>query len=352
MSRLTVSSIFAAALTVAQVGSAGTTPAEPTQPAPLDEAGMAGAIESTLGTLFQRTSPAVVRVESTDELGKVAGTGFFIDDGGLIYTLASVVGDGLDLTVMHEGRKLPARLLAKDTRSGVALVKVEDVSPQFLIKGDCCALKPASPVVVVGFPFDHEAAPSFGVVGGFDRQSKGRFFATTHIRANVPVQRGQGGSPVVNLAGQVVGIVVSGFEDGTGCYVLPIRAAEKVRIDHAKFGEVRHGWAGVTVQQLPGQVHGSSIAIDMVDPAGPAASEFRPGDVILQVGDITIREPEDALDASFFLTEGEPVTVRIARGGEVLTVPITPGRHPLERKGNLHALGTAGLEAPAESSAP
>lgn len=352
MSRLTAFSICAAALTAVQPAMAGTPPAGPEQPPALDETEMAGAIETTLASIFQRASPSVVRVESADELGKVAGTGFFIDADGLVYTLASVVGDGLDLTVMHEGQRWPARLLAKDPRSGIALVKVEGASSPFLMKGDCAALKPASPLVVIGFPFEHDAAPSFGVVGGFDRQSKGRFFATTHIRANIPVQRGQGGSPVMNLSGQVVGIVVSGFEDGTGCYVLPIRAAEKVRTDYAKFGDVRHGWAGVTVQQLPREVNGSRMAIDIVDPAGPAASEFRSGDVVLQVGDIVIREPEDALDASFFLTEGEPVTVRVARGGEILTLPITPGRHPLERKGNLQALGTGSLAEPGAPAAP
>lgn len=313
---------------------------------------MADAIETTVGNIFSRHSPAVVRVESADELGKVAGTGFFIDADGLIYTLTSVVGDGLDLTVTHENRKLPARLLTKDLRSGIALIKVDGVNPHFLMKGDCSALKPSSPLVVIGFPFDHEVTPSFGVVGGFDRKSKGRFFATTHIRANIPVQRGQGGSPVLNLSGEVIGVLVSGFEEGSGCYVLPIRAAEKVRTDFAKFGGVRHGWAGVTVQQIPVEVKGSSMAIDIVDPSGPAASNFRSGDVVLQVGDIAIHNPEDALDASFFLTAGEPVSVRIARGDDVLTLPITPALHPMERQSGLQALGSGGLVEPLLSPTP
>ena len=303
---------------------------------------MADAIETTVGSIFQRHSPAVVRVESADELGKVAGTGFFIDADGLIYTLASVVGDGLDLTVTHGDRRLPARLLTKDLRSGIALIKVDGVNPHFLMQGDCSTLKPTSPLVAIGFPLDHEVTPSFGVVGGFDRKSKGRFFATTHIRANIPVQRGQGGSPVLNLSGRVVGILVSSFEEGSGCYVLPIRAAEKVRMDYAKFGTVRHGWAGVTVQQIPVEVKGSRMAIDIVDPSGPAASSFRSGDVVLQVGDIVIDEPEDALDASFFLTAGEPVAVRVARGDEILNLSVTPVPHPLDRQTGLHALGGSG----------
>jgi S1-C subfamily serine protease len=106
---------------------------------------------------------------------------------------------------------------------------------------------------------------------------------------------------------------------------------------------VRHGWAGVTVQEMPLAVEGSRLVIDVVDPAGPAAGQFQSGDVVLQVGDIAVREPEDALDASFFLTVGDPVDVRIARGEEVLTVPFTPGEHPSDREETLQALGPGSL---------
>jgi S1-C subfamily serine protease len=97
---------------------------------------------------------------------------------------------------------------------------------------------------------------------------------------------------------------------------------------------------------MPLAVQGSRMVIDVVDPSGPGANQFRSGDVVLQVGNIVIREPEDALDASFFLTAGDPVEVRIARGEEVLTVPFTPAEHPLERKSELQALGPGSLLAP------
>jgi serine protease Do len=347
MSRLTVFSLCAALAGAVQVSPAGANPAGPPQSQDADESAMATAIESAVADVFQSTAPAVVRVESDDELGKVAGTGFFADATGTIYTLSSVVGDGLSVSVTHGDKRWPAKLLTKDTRSGIALIKVEESgATPFLEKGDCQAVKPSSPLVVVGFPFDHDLSPSFGVAGGLDRQSQGKFFTTTHIRANIPVQRGQGGSPVLNLDGKVVGVLVSGFEAGSGGFVLPIRAAEKIRTDFARYGEVRHGWAGVTVQEMPLAVQGSRMMIDVVDPSGPAANQFRSGDVVLQVGNIVIREPEDALDASFFLTAGDPVEVRIARGEEVLTVPFTPAEHPLERKNELQALGPGSLMAP------
>lgn len=338
MRRLTAFSLCAALCGAAQAVASGDKPVQtPQLPAGAD---LARALESAVGGIFERTSPAVVRVESEDELGKVAGTGFYVDADGTIFTLASVVGDGSGLTVTHGDSKLPARLLVKDRRTGIALIKTDSDQPKpFLVHGDGTKIKTSSPLVVVGFPYDLAATPSYGVVGGLDRKAQGRFFATTHIRANIPVQRGQGGSPVLDLDGDVVGVLVSGFENGSGCYVLPIRAAEKVRTDLARFGDVRHGWAGVTLQEIPVAVEGSRMAIDIVDPAGPAAQDFRHGDVVLQVGDIAIREPEDAVDAAYFLTAGDPVTVRVARGGKVLELPFTPTDHPLDRNAELQALG-------------
>ena len=340
MSRLTVFSLCAALAGAVQVSPVGANPAGPPQSRAGDDSDFAEAIESAVSEVFQATAPSVVRVESDDELGKVSGTGFFADAAGTIYTLSSVVGDGLSVAVTRGDQRWPAKLLTKDPRSGIALIKIDDAgATPFLEQGDFSEVKPASPLVVVGYPFDHDLSPSFGVVGGLDRQSQGKFFTTTHIRANIPVQRGQGGSPVLNLDGEVVGVLVSGIEDGAGCFVLPIRAAEKVRDDFARFGDVRHGWAGVTVHEMPVPVKGSRMVIDVVDPSGPASGQFRAGDVVLQVGDVAIREPEDALDASFFLTAGDPVEVRIARGEEEITIPFTPVEHPLDKKGELQALG-------------
>lgn len=343
MSRLTVFSLCAALCGVMHPASAADTAGD--APQSVSDAGVAGAIESAVRHVFESTAPAVVRVESEDELGKIAGTGFFTDADGTIYTLASLVGDGTEITVTTDGSKKPARLLAKDTRSGIALVKIETKHPKpFLVKNTSdTPVLPATPLVLVGFPFDLAATPSFGVVGGLDRQSRGKFFATTHIRANIPVQRGQGGSPVLNLRGDVVGVVVSGLEGGGGCYVLPIAAAEKLRSDYARFGETRHGWAGVTLQEIPQAVHGSRMAIDTILPGGPAAQEFRAGDVVLQIGDFSVHDPEDAVDAAFFLTAGDPIKVRVSRNGEILEVPFTPGEHPFDRKTSMQAMGSGGL---------
>ena len=106
--------------------------------------------------------------------------------------------------------------------------------------------------------------PSFGMIAGFDRKCLGRYFSTTHLRVNLPTQRGEAGAPLLNLNGEVVGIVVSSLENNSACYALPIDAAEKIRGDFVRFGEARHGWIGqkakyddvrwMVERQFPGDV--------------------------------------------------------------------------------------------------
>ena len=76
-------------------------------------------------------------------------------------------------------------------------------------------LEVATPVITIGYPLDLPETPSFGMVAGFDRKFLGRYFSTTHLRVNVPTQRGEAGAPILNFKGEVVGILVSSLENSS-----------------------------------------------------------------------------------------------------------------------------------------
>ncbi len=118
------------------------------------------------------------------------------------------------------------------------------------------------------------------------------------------------------MSGHVVGILMSGADGLSSCYALPIQAAEKIRQDYARFGEVRHGWVGVSVEDQDQDVDGSHARVTGLGSDTPAAkSGLRDGDVLLQVGDVKVTSVEDILDASFFLTAGDQTAVIVDRGG-------------------------------------
>ena len=187
--------------------------------------------------VFERCSKAVVKIEATDQHGQLSGTGFFVDPMGTLYTAYSVGGEADDIKVEFNGKKYPARQLMADHRSGVALLKVDLASPALPI-GNSGQLEIATPVVAIGYPLDLAETPSFGMIAGFDRKCFGGYFPTKHLRVNLPPQRGEGGAPLLNLEGEVVGILLYSFENNS-CYALPIEAAEKLRSDYVRFGEPR-----------------------------------------------------------------------------------------------------------------
>jgi len=294
-------------------------------------------ISSTVRKLFEECRGAVVQVEAIDSQGVLKGTGFYVDPMGTIYTLASLAEGAEEVNVIRNGKKSKAEVLTSDPRSGIAILRGEPASC-FLRPSSSKDLRIASPVLLIGYPLDLDLSPGFGLVAGFDRRMGGTFFPTTHLRVNIPVLRGQGGSPLLNMNGEVEGIVTSSVDGGSTCYVLPIQAVEKIRRDFARFGGPRHGWIGVRVDNEVAQREGSRAVVQEIDPDAPAGKAgIQLGDVVLRVGEVDVRSREDVLDASFFLTSGDETTVRVLRGEEILEMHVEAADHPSARRPAMQA---------------
>ena len=291
----------------------------------------ATALSHQVKDIFERAANAVVKIHGIDEHSEICGTGFFIDPTGTLYTAYTVGGEAGNFTIEFNGKKYPARQLLADIRSGTAVLKIEAPTPALPI-GKSEELQVATPVVAVGYPFDLPETPNFGMVAGFDRKYLGRYFSTTHLRVNLPTQRGEAGAPLLNMKGEVVGIVVSSLENNSACYAVPIEAAEKIRGDFVRFGEARHGWVGINVSETSEPVEGSRAEMTQIMDDTPAAhSGIKAGDVLLQVGRKKVTQPEDVLDASFFITAGDIVPITVMRGDQKLTFNVRATLHPASK---------------------
>lgn len=288
----------------------------------------ASAISREVKDIFDHCKKAVVKIHGADEHSELSGTGFFIDPTGTIYTAYSVGGEGANFSVEFEGKKLPARQLVADVRSGIAILKVDSTSPALPV-GKSEGMEVTAPVIAIGFPLDLPATPSLGLIGGFDRKYLGYYFHTTHLRVNVPTQRGEAGAPLLNMKGEVVGIVAFTLENKSSCYALPIEAAEKIRSDFMRFGEVRHGWIGANLMEALQAKEGSSAEVTEILDNTPAANcGLQAGDILLQVGRREIHQPDDIIDASFFISAGDKVPITIMRGDQKLTLTAQAEVHP------------------------
>src|SRR5436190_9871080 len=290
--------------------------------------------------IFERAAKAVVKIHGVDEHSPICGTGFFIDPTGTLYTAYTVGGEAGNFTIEFGGKKYPARQLLADIRSGTAMLKIDAPTPALPI-GKSEGLEVATPVLAVGYPLDLPETPNFGMIAGFDRKYLGRYFSTTHLRVNLPTQRGEAGAPLLNMKGEVVGILVSSLENNSSCYAVPIEAAEKIHGDFVRFGEARHGWIGINVSEAPTAVEGSRAEMTQIMDGTPAAnSGIKPGDILLRVGRKKVTQPEDVLDASFFITAGDTVPITVIRRNEKLTFNVQAEIHPASQHPPLIAAPT------------
>lgn len=305
-------------------------PAQPQEPS-------TSSISREVKDIFEKSGKAVVKIRGTDQHGELSGTGFFIDPAGTIFTAFSVGGDTENLTIEFEGKTYPARLMMADLRSGIAILKADIATPALPI-GKSDTMEVATPVMTIGYPLDLPSTPSFGMVAGFDRKFLGRYFCTTHVRVNLPTQRGEAGAPLLNFKGEVIGILVAQIENGSACYALPIDAAEKIHNDFIRFGEARHGWIGINVAAADKPVEGSTAQMTEIMKDTPAfGSGVQSGDILIQVGKTKVRQPEDVIDASFFITAGDTVPITVVRGTEKLTFDVQADFHPQSHHAPLSA---------------
>lgn len=297
-------------------------------------------INAEIQRLFELHRHAVVRVRASDSTGIRLGSGFFVDASGTVYTHAGVVLKADDVSVQFQGRMLPAKVIASDTRSGIALLKTECLSP-FLPLGNSDEITISNPVLAIGYPGECGVSPALGLVAGRDFHQNGKQFSTSHLRMNMAVQPGCGGAPVLNMNGEVIGIVAARIGEGGSCHILPIRAAEKVRSDINRFGELRPGWVGVEVEDSSDPIEGSVARVVDMKPDTPAAKfGLKKGDVLLDINGNKVASIQDLVDAAYYLTAGEEARIQIVRDGKKMDIMVNPALHPNASASPLHAEAT------------
>jgi len=298
--------------------------------------------------VFENSRAAVVRVEAEDEHGKLAGTGFFVCPNGTLFTSYTVVGNSDQIIVRVGNREYSAERLFADPRSGIAMLKVKSNETfPFLTSGSSSAIPVATPVMVIGYPLEFGVTPAFGIVGGMEMKHLDRYFCTSHIRASIAVQGGQGGAPLLSMDGQVLGILISSVPGGGGAFALPIEAADKVRRDYLRFGEPRPGYIGAVVGQLTEPLQGSRAEIEQLDESGPAVrSGLQIGDVVLSIGGLPVDCPEDVISAAFYTSSGDEVPVVVQRKTERITLNVPAADHPGTNKRTAFSRGNSLLPEP------
>ena len=317
--------------------------------------GRAGSLLETMdqevAALYQKSRDAIVKVHAqravTADNWPLApihrvGTGFFVDGAGHLLTSATVVSDATACWIDWRGDRVPARLLGRDPLTNVALLQVDPekcVGPghptPFLACGNSDDLKVGSMIIAIGFPYDLPSSPSVGFVNGIDIKCGTHTFITSHVRAGCRLQPGQGGGPMLNARGEVVGLAVAAHLEDQ-CYVLPINAARKVAADILEQGAPQYGWVGLSVtERAPGALTTTTaqweVFVQEIYSNTPAATAgFRERDLLLAIQTNEIHRAADVLNTMFHCRRGDRLCITVLRDGQRQQIRLVVGQRPAE----------------------
>jgi Do/DeqQ family serine protease len=261
-----------------------------------------------------------------------AGSGVIVDaKNGYIMTNAHVVKDAREVLVtLKDNRRLPAKLVGADPGTDIAVVKVDPKNLVDVKFGDSDAMQVGDYVIAIGNPFGLGQTATSGIVSALGRSGLSMEGYEHFIQTDASINPGNSGGALVNLKGELIGINTAiigpaGGNVGIG-FAVPVVMARAVMDQLIKFGEVKRGRLGISMQDVVG---GEGASVAEIQPNSPASQAgVRKGDVVTALNGRPVRGAAELRARLGVVPVGETVELRVQRGGETRTLKAQIG--PIE----------------------
>lgn len=267
------------------------------------------------------------------------GSGFIIRPDGAIVTNAHVVAGATRIQVaMRDGTTYPARLIGSDETNDLAVIKIDAKNLPVAPLGSSSDLLIGEWAIAIGNPYgfilaNSEPSVTAGVVSGTGRNlampSEGAGVYVDMIQTDASINPGNSGGPLVNAAGEVIGVNSSIFSPSGGSvgigFAIPINRARRVADDLLAHGVVRRPWIGIqpALSRTPGAPGNVGVVVASVVPGSPAArAGIRAGDVITRSRTRALHNPYDWYAELLELRVGENDSLVVKRGAREMPLSV------------------------------
>ncbi len=311
-------------------------------------------IETSITQSVQKVGPAVVTVVGTipgqftifgntgDQT--VSGTGFFITDQGYIITNNHVVEGTKEVNiVLSDGTQEKATIVGTDLYSDVAVLKTDGKVPAAAKLGNSDVLKPGESVIAIGSPLGNfKNTVTVGVVSATGRSidTGNGYQIEDLIQTDAAINHGNSGGPLVNLAGEVIGIntlIVRNTNNGDVAeglgFAIPVNTAQAVAQQIIQKGYFARPYLGISFQPINPDIAANynlpakwGVYVTDVASGSPASQAgLQQGDIITKVGNVALDETHSYINTLFTFKPGDQVTLEVVRGNQTTQVQVKLG---------------------------
>jgi serine protease Do len=309
-------------------------------------------IQTNITQAVQKIGPAVVTVvgiipgqntyfgNTGDQT--VSGSGVFISSEGYILTNNHVVEGTTSLSItLADGSQEQASIVGTDRYSDIAILKTDGTVPGVAVLGNSDLLQPGETVIAIGSPLgDFKNTVTVGVVSATGRSiDTGQGYQIENlIQTDAAINQGNSGGPLVNMAGEVIGINTlivrntgsGAVAEGLG-FSIPINTAQAVALQIIQKGYVVRPYLGISYQPITPQIASTynlpaqwGVYVTDVAANSPASQAgLHRGDIITRIGDTALDETHFYLNTLLTYKPGDQVTLGVVRGGQTMDVQVT-----------------------------
>jgi S1-C subfamily serine protease len=324
---------------------------EPPSPAPArDDAALLDEYSRTVVSAADRVGPAVVNIDIKQrvngrrgprEVGG-SGSGFIVTPDGFILTNSHVVHGAAEITVnLQDGREYNAQLIGDDPDTDLAVIRIDAPHLAYVRLADSENLRVGQVVIAIGNPLGFQASVTAGVISALGRSmhsQSGRLIDNI-IQTDAALNPGNSGGPLVNSAGEVIGVNTAMIRPAQGiCFAIASNTAKLVAGWLIRDGKIRRSYIGVAGQNVP--IHRrivrfynlpveSGVLIVSIEKNSPAAQAgLREGDVIIAFNEKPVGSIHELHKMLMAEQIGLQSQIEIIRHTEKLTLTITPAESP------------------------
>ncbi len=331
----------------------------------------AATTQSSVGAVYRTVQSGVVEIMASTTSGsssfgfggssqtqQAQGSGFVYDLDGHIVTSEHVIDGATSISIRFpNGSRYKATLVGADTSTDLAVLRVDAPSSVLapIPLGDSTVLQVGDEVVAIGSPFGLEETVTSGIVSALHREitAPNQATITDAIQTDAPINSGNSGGPLLNMAAEVVGVNAqiessSGGNNGVG-FAVPSETIRQVVPQLLASGKVVHAFLGVQVESIPAGVAAAlksapGVAVVTVEPGTPAAkahlkaatgtkaagSASYPsgGDVITAVDGTKVTRADQLRTLIDGRRPGDQVKLSVFRNGRTRTVTVTLAERP------------------------